>query len=100
MHFICDSAGSDAQDLSTFDVVYMAALVGRSQEVKEEIICKVARQMRQGALMVIRSARGMRVCLYPEVDVTTERMLEFLEPCVEAHPWGQVVNSVIVARRK
>ncbi|KAK5660044.1 hypothetical protein OQA88_13513 [Cercophora sp. LCS_1] len=100
MHFFCDYAGSENQDLSTFDVVYMAALVGRSQELKEDIICKIAKQMKQGAFMVIRSARGMRVCLYPEVDITTKRMMEYLEPCIEAHPWGQVVNSVIVARRK
>ncbi|KAL2256461.1 hypothetical protein VTK26DRAFT_1629 [Humicola hyalothermophila] len=86
------------QDLAEFDVVYLAALVGMSQLEKEEIVLAVAGRMRRGALLVVRSAWGLRTCLYPEVDLATERLLERLEVCVVMHPYGQVVNSVVVAR--
>ncbi|KAK3906178.1 putative nicotianamine synthase [Staphylotrichum tortipilum] len=98
MEFICAEATSPAGDLAEFDVVYMAALVGVSQAEKEGIMLQVIGRMRKGALLVVRSSWGMRTCLYPEVDLTTEGLLARLEPCVVLHPYGQVVNSVIVAR--
>jgi hypothetical protein len=98
MEFICAEATSPAKDLSEFDVVYMAALVGISQVEKEGIMLQVIGRMRKGALLVVRSSWGMRTCLYPEVDLATESLLKRLEPCVVVHPYGQVVNSVIVAK--
>ncbi|KAL2130457.1 hypothetical protein VTI74DRAFT_6368 [Chaetomium olivicolor] len=98
MEFICAEATSPEKDLVEFDVVYMAALVGISQAEKEGIILEVVDRMRKGALLVARSSWGLRTCLYPEVDLATGRLLERLEPCVVVHPYGQVVNSVIVAK--
>ncbi|KAK4235197.1 putative nicotianamine synthase [Achaetomium macrosporum] len=98
MEFICAEATSAEKDLAEFDVVYLAALVGMSQGEKESIILQVVDRMRQGALLVVRSSWGLRTCLYPEVDLATEMLLKRLEPCVVVHPYGQVVNSVIVAR--
>lgn len=100
MRFVCDNAGSDGYDLQTFDVVYMAALVGRSQKEKEEVMLNIARKMRPGALLVVRSAWNLKTCLYGEVDITSRRLTNVLEPCLEAHPYGQIVNSVIIARKK
>jgi nicotianamine synthase len=98
MEFICADASSSTQNLHDCDVVYVAALVGMSQTEKEDIITRVATHMRKGALMVVRSSWGLRTCLYPEFDIATEKLLQLLEPCVAVHPYGQVVNSVIVAR--
>ncbi|KAK4121253.1 Nicotianamine synthase [Parathielavia appendiculata] len=98
MEFICAEATSPSKDLAEFDVVYMAALVGMSQAEKEGIILQVVDRMRAGALLVVRSSWGLRSCLYPEVDLATEGLLKKLECCVVVHPYGQVVNSVIVAR--
>lgn len=100
MRFVCDSAGSDGYDLSSFDVVYVAALVGRSPAEKEQVMLSIAGKMKPGALLVVRSAWGLKTCLYGEVDITSRRLTGVLEPCLEAHPYGQVVNSVIVARKK
>ncbi|KAK3307862.1 Nicotianamine synthase [Chaetomium strumarium] len=100
MEFICSEATSADKDLAEFDVVYLAALVGMSQGDKEGIILQVVDRMRPGALLVVRSSWGLRTCLYPEVDLATETLLKRLEPCVVVHPYGQVVNSVIVARVK
>lgn len=98
MEFICADASSPSKDLAEFDVVYMAALVGISQAEKEDIMLRVVGRMRAGALLVVRSSWGLRTCLYPEVDLATETLLGRLEPCVVVHPYGQVVNSLIVAR--
>ncbi|CCC12315.1 hypothetical protein SMACR_05492 [Sordaria macrospora] len=98
MEFVCGEAGSCSISLADSDVVYVAALVGLSQEDKEEIFLNVVRTMRPGALLVIRSAWGLRTCLYPEVSVNTERLLEVLQPCAVVHPYTDVVNSVVVAR--
>jgi nicotianamine synthase len=64
MAFRCSDASS-VVDLHTFDVVFLAALVGVAQREKEDIIVSVARRMREGALMVVRSAHGLRTLLYP-----------------------------------
>lgn len=98
MQFICAEASSPSSDLAEFDLVYMAALVGISQAEKEEIMLEVVGRMRKGALLVVRSSWGLRTCLYPEVDLARERLLEKLEICVVVHPYGGVVNSVVVAR--
>jgi len=98
MEFICTEAGSDAQDLREFDAVFIAALVGLSQAEKEDIVLKVAAKMRDGAILVIRSTWGLRTCLYPEMDMTTETLLGKLDVCLVVHPYSQVVNSIIIAR--
>lgn len=64
MTFSCTDA-SEGQDLKNFDVVYLAALVGSTKEQKGEIISDVARRMRAGALLVLRSAHSLRSLLYP-----------------------------------
>lgn len=64
MAFQCSDASS-ALDLGSFDVTIIAALVGVTQQEKEDIIISVAQRMRPGALMVVRSAHGLRTVLYP-----------------------------------
>ncbi|KAK1778962.1 Nicotianamine synthase [Copromyces sp. CBS 386.78] len=98
MEFLCGEAGSSCPSLADSDVVYVAALVGLSQEDKEDIFLNVVKTMKPGALLVIRSAWGLRTCLYPEVSVNTERLLEVLEPYAVVHPYTDVINSVVVAR--
>jgi nicotianamine synthase len=65
MAFRCSDAGSEFVDLGGFDVVFLAALVGTTQREKEDIVVSVARRMKAGALMVVRSAHGLRMLLYP-----------------------------------
>jgi nicotianamine synthase len=100
MHFMQANADSAGYDLTGFDVVYLAALVGDCQSEKENLLVNVARRMRTGALIVVRTSWGLRTVLYPEVDLATERLAPWLEICTIVHPYGSVVNSVIVARVK
>ena len=51
-------------DLESFDVVYLAALVGDSGQHKLKILANVVARMRPGALVVMRSAHSLRKLLY------------------------------------
>jgi nicotianamine synthase len=64
MTFLHHDASSPL-DLKSFDVVYLAALVGLSQEEKEGILEEVVGGMKEGSLVVIRTAWGLRGLLYP-----------------------------------
>ncbi|KAK8051533.1 nicotianamine synthase [Apiospora rasikravindrae] len=98
MEHYCGSAESQSLNLSSCDVVYLAALVGVTQIEKEQIALSIAARMRPGALLVIRSSWGLRNCLYPEFDATTASLRSKLEVALVVHPYGKVVNSVIVTR--
>jgi nicotianamine synthase len=56
---------SGACDLFGFDVVYLAALVGTTGAEKRRILKNIVSRMRPGALVVVRSAWGLRSLVYP-----------------------------------
>lgn len=51
--------------LSAFDVVCVAALVGMDAEDKFRILKDIVHRMREGALLLVRSAHSLRGLLYP-----------------------------------
>ena len=89
---------ADASDvgLTGYDAVVLAALVGETPSAKTAILDRIARAMRPGAMLLARSARGLRTLLYPPVDLTAMPGFEVLEV---VHPTDDVINSVVVARR-
>ncbi|RDA88587.1 hypothetical protein CP532_5895 [Ophiocordyceps camponoti-leonardi (nom. inval.)] len=98
--FLCADIGSGEVDLTSFDAVYLAALVGASQAEKERLLATVVQRMRPGALLVVRSSWGLRKCLYPELDAAAEAVRRWVDVVLVLHPYGEVVNSIIVARVK
>ncbi|TPX70154.1 hypothetical protein SpCBS45565_g01963 [Spizellomyces sp. 'palustris'] len=91
---VCDV--SNGVQLSEFDVVYLAALVGLDSGEKRKILERVRQEMRQGALLVVRSAHSLRGLLYPPVEIDS---LEGFDPLLVVHPHNHVINSVLIARR-
>lgn len=109
---------TDATKISTLQnhtIVFLAALVGLNTSEKVSIIKSVVGRMRPGALLVTRSAVGLRGLLYPVLEV--EDVIEgdggFEEGCeeglegkggkgvemvVEVRPWNWIVNSTLVFR--
>lgn len=83
-------------DFQNFDVVVMAALVGLTPAAKQEIIAHLHAHMQPGQLLMVRSVKGLRRLLYPEV---TAKDLKGFEIVKEVHPRGEVVNSAVIARR-
>lgn len=84
--------------LREYEVVFLAALVGIDGASKAEVIEHLAKQMREGATLVVRSARGARAFLYPVVD---EGLLEAtgFDVVSVVHPTDEVLNSVIIATK-
>ncbi|KAA8573749.1 hypothetical protein EYC84_005313 [Monilinia fructicola] len=76
MKFITGWAGEDGIDLSGYDIVWLAALVGGIQEDKEAIL-------KNGAW-------GLRSVLYCDFDVTTPAVTAYLDICVRMDPFGDV----------
>lgn len=101
MAFSChDAAGDDEKgnDLKSFDVVFLAALVGRDSRDKKRLMRDVIARMRPGSLLVIRSAHSLRRLLYPALRVSMDMVDIGFEPLVVVHPYDHVVNSVVVGR--
>lgn len=71
MTFRCGDAGE--QELAEFEVVYLAALVGRDGRDKNAILKEVVGRMRVGALLVVRSAHSLRGLLYPVCSPPPQR---------------------------
>jgi hypothetical protein len=90
---------ADAADvgLTGYDAVVLAALVGETPSAKAAILDRLAGAMRPGAMLLARSARGLRTLLYPPVDLSAMPGFEVLEV---VHPTDDVINSVVVARRR
>ncbi|VAI62906.1 unnamed protein product [Triticum turgidum subsp. durum] len=86
------------EELATYDVVFLAALVGMAAEDKAKVIAHLGAHMADGAALVVRSAHGARGFLYPIVDPQDigRGGFEVLAVC---HPDDDVVNSVIIAQK-
>ncbi|KAL6647452.1 hypothetical protein ACP70R_014889 [Stipagrostis hirtigluma subsp. patula] len=85
-------------ELREYDVVFLAALVGMAAEDKAKVVAHLGKHMADGAALVVRSAHGARGFLYPIVDPEDIRRGGFDVMTVH-HPEGEVINSVIIARK-
>ena len=114
MCFHCADASSDDVDLRTFDVVYLAALVGGCSSQKQSILANIIRRMSPGTLVVMRSAHSLRRLLYPvrisppvetSCSLTLQQVVEVTEDMAKiglkvlqvVHPYSHVINSVVIA---
>ncbi|CAN8252962.1 unnamed protein product [Cochlearia groenlandica] len=84
------------EGLDQYDVVFLAALVGMDKESKVKAIEHLGKHMAPGAMLMVRSAHGLRAFLYPIVDSCDLKGFEVL---TIYHPLDDVVNSVVVARK-
>lgn len=84
-------------ELASYDVVFLAALVGMEIDQKVDVMQHLSRYMAPNAVLMLRSARGARAFLYPVVEDTD--LPEGFEHVTTYHPEGEVINSVLVARR-
>jgi nicotianamine synthase len=94
------SAADMSQLLAGCDVVIVAALVGHTREQKRAVLRAVGPALDPGAYLVMRSAHGMRSLLYAVVEPHDVAEDAGCVPQVLVHPLSDVVNSVLVARRR
>jgi nicotianamine synthase-like protein len=77
------------------ELVVLAALVGSSSEAKRSIVERLVPVLRPDAIVLVRSAHGLRSLLYAPVR---REDLAGLRVLLEIHPGTDVVNSVLVAK--
>jgi len=94
------SAADMAQLLAGCDVVVVAALVGHTRMQKRAVLHAVGRALDPGAYLVLRSAHGLRSLLYPVVEPGDVTEAAGCVPQMLVHPLSDVLNSVLVARRR
>jgi nicotianamine synthase len=83
-------------DLAAHDLVVVAALVGLTPDDKRDNLRHLHRAMAPGAVLVGRSAHGLRALLYtaiPLADLAPVALLSITRPD------GPVINSVVLARK-
>jgi nicotianamine synthase len=87
--FVLAEIGSaELPDLSEYDVVHFAALIGSTMEDKRNLLLHVARAMRPGALMLLRSTDCLRSILYPRLDIDSGDVLRRITPVVATQYFG------------
>lgn len=91
-----DVTGLSAEQLGRYDTFYVAALAGLEAHDKNQIFDRISQHARPGATILARSAHRLRSLLYPPVEPED---LRGFEPQVVVHPFTDVVNSVVVARK-
>jgi nicotianamine synthase len=89
-----------AQLVAGCGVAVVAALVGHTPSQKRAVLRAVGRALDPGAYLVVRSAHGLRSLLYAVVEPEDVAQAADCVPQVLVHPLGDVVNSVLVARRR
>jgi nicotianamine synthase len=84
-------------ELREYDVVFLAALVGIERAEKARVVKHLGQHMAPGAVLLLRSAHGARAFLYPVVEVEDLPGFDVLSV---VHPTDEVINSVILARKR
>ncbi|KAJ6765728.1 NICOTIANAMINE SYNTHASE [Salix purpurea] len=56
------------EKLSEYDCIFLAALVGMSKVDKVKILGHIRKYMKEGGVLLVRSAKGARAFLYPVVE--------------------------------
>ncbi|XP_050219144.1 nicotianamine synthase-like [Mercurialis annua] len=79
-----------------YDCIFLAALVGMTKKEKMKIVGHVRKYMKEGGILLVRSANGARAFLYPVVE---ENDLLGFKILSIFHPTDDVVNSVVLARK-
>ncbi|KAI8890498.1 Nicotianamine synthase [Backusella circina FSU 941] len=89
---------SEFKDFQKADVVVLGALVGQDAYEKTNFLKWISGQMKKGAYVMIRSAHSLRKVLYPSIEPYEVNDCGFETQAV-LHPYNDVVNSVVIAKK-
>ncbi|TQE06060.1 hypothetical protein C1H46_008370 [Malus baccata] len=84
------------EKLAEYECIFLAALVGMNKENKVKILQHIRKYMKDGSVLLVRSAKGARAFLYPVVE---EHDLPGFELLTIFHPNNEVINSVVLVRK-
>ncbi|KAI9486013.1 MAG: Nicotianamine synthase [Benjaminiella poitrasii] len=80
------------------DVVILGALVGQDAQEKMLFLTNIGKQMKQGSIVMVRSSHSLRKLLYPSIEPYQVKLCGF-ETMIVLHPFNDVVNSILIARK-
>jgi len=99
----CDAVGMESVYLlgdgqstpltGPYDAVLIAALAGESTDEKQAIVDNVVTGLGHNGRIVLRSAKGTRTLLYPEIK---EDALTGVTLLASYHPDDEIINSVLI----
>jgi len=92
-----EGEAADFDRVGECDVVVLGALAGLRPEAKDVILSGLRARLRPGSVLLVRSAAGMRRVLYPAIGSAEMGGWDQLGVL---HPLNDVINSVIVLRRR
>lgn len=81
------------QNLHNYDVIILGALVGNNHEQKQEILNHLALHTHPRTQLLVRSAKGLRTLLYPELKLAQINSWKVL---AVDHPSDEVINSMVI----
>jgi nicotianamine synthase len=91
-----EALGESVELQDTYDLILIAALAGSTAKDKQKIIDTVLPHLAEGGRIVIRSAKGSRMLLYPGIESSEIQGVKLFE---EYHPSDYIINSVFVYGR-
>lgn len=84
------------QNYHEFDLISVAALVGATPPIKEEIIETIRTTMKKNSLLLCRHSHGAKKLLYPSIN---KEAIEKLQPVVEVIPSHSIINSFFILQK-
>lgn len=81
------------KQLRKYDIIVLGALVGSDHEQKQEIMKHLATHTNAETKLLVRSAKGLRTLLYPELKLEIIKFWKILEA---KHPTNEVINSMVL----
>ena len=82
--------------LSDCDLVHFAALIGETERDKRDLLIAVAKAMKPGALIMLRSTDSLRQCLYPKMDVDCWEVLDVVSPVLATRYFGAATSLTTI----
>jgi len=76
-----------------FDTIFVASLAGVEVDTKKHILSHIGLHMQHAARVVVRSATGLRVLLYPSVCM---HCVDSLRVVVHEDPEGELINCAYI----
>nr|AFK44477.1 unknown [Medicago truncatula] len=96
MKFVTQYIMEAKERLGQYDCIFLAALVGMRRSEKVKILGHISKYMKEGSVLLVRSAKGSRAFLYPIVE---ENDMVNFEGLTIFHPTDDDINSVIFFRK-
>lgn len=90
---------SDAQKYTyyaTFDLIYVAALVGHNDTTKNKVITHIYNNVSKSKLLLCRSSHGTRKLLYSPIS---KALLQKIKPILEVRPYNSIINSFFILQK-